>query len=98
MLIWRILKGMTNIDVAVAIDAAVEDIRNELDSAMGKWPPFNSAHEGIAVVLEEFEELWEHVKVNQNKRDIDAMRKEAIQLAAMAARFAIEVTGEVARK
>lgn len=58
----------------------------ELDRA-GKWPPFHSAHEGYAILLEEVEELWAHVKTNQNKRDLDAMRQEAVQVAAMAVKF-----------
>lgn len=67
-----------------------EEIRNELLQAMANWPPHNSAHEAYAVLHEELDELWEHVKTNQKRRDIVAMRKKCIQVAAMAARFAIE--------
>lgn len=66
----------------------------EVDKAFANWPPFNSAHEGYAVLAEELDELWEHVKTRQKHRDLVAMRKEAIQVAAMAMRFAIEVCGE----
>ena len=62
------------------------DIRGELTRAE-KWPGFNSAHEGYAILAEEVDELWAHVKVNQKKRDLDAMRAEAIQVAAMAVKF-----------
>lgn len=61
-------------------------IRGELERA-AKWPAFNSAHEGYAILAEEVDELWAHVKVNQKKRDLDAMRAEAIQVAAMAVTF-----------
>ena len=61
-------------------------INEELGRAKA-WPPFNSAHEGYAFMLEEVDELWEHVKVNQKKRDLEAMRAEAIQVAAMAVKF-----------
>lgn len=72
---------------------------NELISAQEKWPGFNSAHEGWGVLAEEVDELWDEVKVNQKKRDLDKMRKEAIQVAAMAIRFAVEVCNEeVGRK
>jgi hypothetical protein len=67
---------------------------DELRQAMSKWPPFNSAHEGYGVLLEELDELWEHVKTNQRKRDLIAMRKEALQVAAMALRFAIDVCND----
>lgn len=66
----------------------------EVASATSKWPGFNSAHEGYAVLAEEVDELWAHVKTNQRKRDLPAMRKEAIQVAAMALRFAAEVSNE----
>lgn len=54
----------------------------------------NSAHEGYGVMLEEFEELKAHVFTNQKRRDLDAMRKEAIQVAAMAMRFAADICNE----
>jgi hypothetical protein len=65
---------------------ALEDVQAELQRAL-VWPPFNSAHEGYAVLAEEVDELWQHVKVNQKKRDLVAMRAEAIQVAAMALKF-----------
>jgi NTP pyrophosphatase (non-canonical NTP hydrolase) len=77
-----------------AIDKAMEEVAGELDSAMSSWPPFNSAHEGYAVLLEECTELWEHVRTNQKRRDLTAMRTEALQVAAMAIRFVVEVTDE----
>lgn len=76
------------------VRSVIEKVRNEVHSASAAWPPFNSAHEGYAVLLEEVEELWAHVKTNQKKRDIEAMKKEAIQVAAMAIRFAVNVCDE----
>lgn len=69
-------------------------VQSEVLKAMQKWPPHNSAHEAYAVLLEEVDELWAHVKTNQSKRDLEAMRTEAIQVAAMAVRFAAEVCDE----
>ena len=66
----------------------------EIQTATKNWPAFNSAHEGWGVLAEEIDELWTHVKTNQKRRNIDEMRKEAIQVAAMAMRFAIDVCNE----
>lgn len=75
---------------SLGMDCVVECIQ-----AMEKFPSFNSAHEGYAVLLEEVDELWDHVKTNQKRRDIEAMKKECIQVAAMAMRFALELCNEV---
>lgn len=73
---------------------AVAQVYREVSDAQDKWPAFNSAHEGFGVLLEEVEELKAHVWTNQKKRDLEAMRKEAIQVAAMAVRFAVEICNE----
>lgn len=70
------------------------DSYEEAEKAMNNWPAFNSAHEAFAVLAEEVDELWDHVKTNQKKRDIEAMKKECIQVAAMALRFALEICNE----
>ncbi len=75
---------------------AVIDARTEIINAKQNFPPFNSAHEAFAILNEEFDELKAHVWTNQKKRDLPAMRKEAIQVAAMALRFASEVCTEEA--
>lgn len=73
------------------IDDAIEDVIDELRMAMAKFPPFNSAHEGYAILLEEVDELWDEVK--NNKHDDGArQRKEAIQVAAMAVRFVLDIS------
>lgn len=66
----------------------------EVQQARDNWPPFNSAHEGYAVLAEEVDELWDHIKTNQKRRDLPAMRKEAMQVAAMALRFMGECCDE----
>lgn len=66
----------------------------EYDHATANYPAFASAHEGYAVLLEEVDELWAEVKVKQCKHDHDRMRAEAIQIAAMAVRFAMDVCSE----
>lgn len=73
---------------------AVHEACAEASLAMAKWPAYNSAHEGYGVLAEEFAELIEHVFTKQENRDLAAMRKEAIQVAAVALRFAAELCDE----
>lgn len=61
----------------------------ELRRAMEKHGPMNSAHEGYAVILEELDELWDEIKLQ--KPDREKLRKEALQVAAMALRFIYDV-------
>jgi NTP pyrophosphatase (non-canonical NTP hydrolase) len=70
-----------------------EPVIEELTRAMCAFPSFHSAHEGYAVLLEEVDELWDEVKKKQGTRDRAKLRKEAIQVAAMALRFALECDG-----
>ncbi len=74
---------------------AARDALEELDKAIKNWPKFNSAHEAFSVLNEEVDELWDQVKINQKKRDVENMRAECIQIAAMALRFAVEICDEV---
>jgi NTP pyrophosphatase (non-canonical NTP hydrolase) len=73
------------------LDEIIERVRTEVDYATTLYPAFNSAHEGISVLKEEVDELWTEVKVKQGKRNVDNMRQEAIQVAAMAIRFAYDI-------
>jgi hypothetical protein len=61
----------------------------ELQRATAKFGPFNSAHEGYAVIAEELDELWGDVKANR----LDAALREAVQVAAMAVRFIVDLSG-----
>jgi hypothetical protein len=70
---------------------AVELAHGELVEATGQYGPFASAHEGYAVVLEEVRELEKEVFLNPRERDTERMKKEAIQLAAMAIRFLVDL-------
>jgi len=70
---------------------ATKQIFDEMLNARNKFPAFNSAHEGYAVILEELDELWEAVKLNQNTPGREEkMRTEAIQVGAMALRFLVD--------
>lgn len=74
-------------------EITTEQVLSEVKRAKGMFPQdFVNQHEGYAVILEEFDELWDEVKKNQKNYDLPAMRKEAIQCAAMCIRFATELT------
>ena len=73
------------------LQAITAEVFIETLAASDMYPPMNSAHEGYAVLLEEVDELWDHVKTNQKKRDLIKMRAEAIQVAAMAIRFVHDI-------
>lgn len=68
----------------------LQEVGVELTKAMRKFPPFNSPHEGWAVIYEEFhKELGEHVW-NDTGHSHEA-RQEAIQTAAMALRYVVDL-------
>lgn len=62
----------------------IDEVYNEFLNAWRKYGDFASFHEGYAVLLEEVDELWDHVKVKEANRDKVAMKKEIVQISAMA--------------
>jgi len=66
-----------------------EEIEAELGKAQVKHAPMHGPHEGYGVILEELDELWDEVRAQ--KPDKIKMRKEALQVAAMAARFIVDI-------
>jgi hypothetical protein len=68
---------------------AAADAVAEVHRARERFGPMRGAHEGYAVLLEEVQELWDEVR--RNKFDLAAMRAEAVQVAAMALAFIVEV-------
>lgn len=100
---------MSELETALAIDNILGDVVRELDRATQKFGPFNSTHEGLAVIEEEFEEFKAEVfhgptkwvlpigtdasnysALKDEQRTI-RMREEAVQVAAMAVRFILDV-------
>jgi glutamyl-tRNA reductase len=64
----------------------------ELVHARSLHAPMNSAHEAYSVILEELEEFWEEVKKKRQSRDPEKMRRELIQIAAMAIRASSDLS------
>lgn len=77
------------------VSLVMSEIAQEVMRARAKFKPFNSAHEGYAVILEEVDELWDEVKKQYHDSGPN-MRKEALQIAAMAVRFLTDVTKVIA--
>jgi hypothetical protein len=71
-------------------------VLDELKHAQLMYPPFNSRHEGYAIILEELDELWDLIKLNHSKSPEcrEQMKKEAIQTAAMCLRFIVDCCQE----
>jgi hypothetical protein len=65
---------------------ALNVILAELETAVKRFGPMASMHEGYAVILEEVDELWVEVKAQH----ADHATREAVQVAAMAIRFLID--------
>lgn len=73
-----------------AVLALGREVAAELHRANEKHGAlFASPHEGYSVILEELDELWEHVKDNTSRTD--EARAEAIQVAAMALKYALMI-------
>jgi len=64
--------------------------REEIDRARKElaYPPMASLHEGYSVILEELDEFWEEIRKKPLERNVEAMWKELVQVAAMAQRTA----------
>jgi hypothetical protein len=69
------------------VNEILDEVESEFVSASNKFGPFNSEHEGYAVLLEEMDELWEQIRLKPELRDKFKMKKECIQICAMAIRF-----------
>jgi hypothetical protein len=67
------------------------DVELEYIAARKKFKPFNSTHEGYAVLAEELDELWDLVKRNKGYRMMPGMERECIQIAAMALAFILDL-------
>jgi hypothetical protein len=74
------------------LDRVLAEVRAEYSSAARKFTPMHGPHEGYAVIAEEVDELWDEVKAHDHNRS--RMRNEALQVAAMAVRFVLDVAQE----
>lgn len=71
------------------VNRVLQEVGTELKKARAKHPNFTTTHHGYAVILEELDELWDHVKADTATGS--EARKECLQIAAMALRFIIDL-------
>lgn len=76
-------------------ETALNLISVEYKNAIQNHSPFNSAHEGYAVILEELDELKAEIWKKNKQRDMDKLRAEAVQVGAMALRFLTDICEEI---
>lgn len=76
----------------MTIEEALALARDEFDRARSLHHNFNSGHEGYAVLREEVDELWDAVKRQKSYVAYNgAVAREAVQVAAMALRFLVDL-------
>jgi NTP pyrophosphatase (non-canonical NTP hydrolase) len=77
-----------------AYEQACDMVLREIRRAKLKHPgDFRTPHEGYAVMLEEVDELWDEIKKQGGGKDL-AAHKEAMQTAAMAIRYMVEIANK----
>jgi hypothetical protein len=76
-------------DQEEALQGALREIEAEARRAIFRHPPLNSPHEAWAVIREEEDELWEHVRADTGRSP--EARVEATQIAATAIRYMVNI-------
>jgi hypothetical protein len=72
----------------IEVIAALREIRDEVSRVIRKQPRgFSSPHEGYAFIRDRLDELWAQVRGDDRGR----AREQAMQVAAMAVRFMIDI-------
>ncbi len=82
-------EALSHADEEPGLRDVLAEIGTQLQKAQAKHAPMHGPHEGYAVILEELDELWEEVRAQKQYKE--KMRHEALHVAAMAARFVIDV-------
>jgi hypothetical protein len=81
------------------MDTSLENILNDTKELVikieNRFGKFNSLHEGMSVLYEEVEELWDICKQKQESRDLSKVYTEASDIAPVACRIAIDISKEI---
>lgn len=71
-----------------------EMIAHEINVADERYGDFMSSHEGLGVLMEEFDELRSAIHANK----LESVREESIDIAAVATRIAYAMSNGATRK
>lgn len=61
----------------------LKQVEKEAAKALKKHGPTKSVHEGYGILMEEVDEFWDEVKKRTENRNIENMRLELVQIAAV---------------
>lgn len=71
------------------LEILIKELRQEMKKAVAQHGPFPTCHHGHSVILEEVDELFAEIKANRG--DLGPARREAIQIATVAIRYAFDL-------
>jgi len=83
--------GLDGEETRAKLAKILEKVKVEVERAESLYPPMSSVHEGHSILKEEQEELWDEIKKSPKKRDFTKIEEEAVQVAAMAVRFLLDL-------
>jgi len=66
-------------------------VKKELASARKKHGKQSNIHEAFAILLEEVDEFWEHVREKSDRRNYNEVLEELVQIASCAQKTAEDV-------
>jgi hypothetical protein len=75
----------------VDLDHAIADARKLASRNVARFRPFSSPHELYGVLAEEMAELFDEVRMREDRRSLQRLRAELIDIAVVALRGAAEV-------
>ncbi len=79
-------------DAILEVVDELKMLKAKVDDPNHPFADLHSPHHGYALLLEEMDELWDEVKKKNIARNPWAMREEAMQIAALAIRFMVDLT------
>lgn len=73
------------------LETLLDSVRDAVTIETAKYGIFNTTHEAYGILLEEVDELWEEIKKKRRDRNMQNMHEEALQIASIAVRFALDM-------